>query len=337
MNSMKLEVDPSIIERNLDFRAQLLKEEVDDDPLSKLFPRNSSADDVPWKAVVPKPGFVIKLKTLEGDKVFVNVCHCPDVPAPKDITGDELIALLESDDPSTFTVPMSIGDLHVECDNSGNLASAYDIAINTGYYNKIRDDELFKNFFLSITMQGVEEKHKLQFDRESKIVTLKNRKCFGTLQSHRIQQRPVRTAPTNLIQELPDTIPSDASSTNKSSKKPLIEELPDSVSSGDINSQNNSNSEGDIHLPVNNKNRVRIIKIPKDGPPEKLVAFISISAFSGKELELDVGEDRILVNSPRKQEMLDFFIPHRVDRDKVTAKYLVNTQTLRVELPAKVQ
>lgn len=48
----------------------------------------------------------------------------------------------------------------------GNLASAYDIAINTDFFNKIDTNLLFKKFVISVVNEGIEDKYKLQFDRE---------------------------------------------------------------------------------------------------------------------------------------------------------------------------
>ena len=38
------------------------------------------------------------------------------VPPPKDLSDNELIQLLESDDPTGFRIPMSIGEPHAELD-----------------------------------------------------------------------------------------------------------------------------------------------------------------------------------------------------------------------------
>ena len=62
-------------------------------------------------------GFCLKTKSEKGDKVFINVCLSDQVPSPKDITDDQLDALLESGDPSQYRVPISLGDPHDEVDN----------------------------------------------------------------------------------------------------------------------------------------------------------------------------------------------------------------------------
>jgi len=38
------------------------------------------------------------------------------VPAPKDISDEELLKLLETEDPSGFRIPMSLGEPHAELD-----------------------------------------------------------------------------------------------------------------------------------------------------------------------------------------------------------------------------
>lgn len=40
------------------------------------------------------------------------VFFLPQLPPPKDINEDELIRMLESDDPGLYKVPMSLGDPH---------------------------------------------------------------------------------------------------------------------------------------------------------------------------------------------------------------------------------
>lgn len=61
----------------------------------------------------------------EGDKVFVNICHTVYIPAPKDITDEELITILESDDPSSYRIGMSIADEHKEPDKCKFISSFF--------------------------------------------------------------------------------------------------------------------------------------------------------------------------------------------------------------------
>ena len=44
----------------------------------------------------------------------VAVLH--QLPVPKDISDEELLRLLEAEDPSGFRIPMSLGEPHAELD-----------------------------------------------------------------------------------------------------------------------------------------------------------------------------------------------------------------------------
>ncbi|XP_033932734.1 PIH1 domain-containing protein 1-like [Pseudochaenichthys georgianus] len=71
------------------------------------------------KVIRPQPGLCVKTVTEpDKQKIFVNVCQSPDVPLPPEISRDELGDLLQSEDPSGFRVPMSLGEPHTETDNS---------------------------------------------------------------------------------------------------------------------------------------------------------------------------------------------------------------------------
>lgn len=43
--------------------------------------------------------------------------HTHQIPSPKDITDEQLAALLESGDATHYRVPLSLGELHTEKDN----------------------------------------------------------------------------------------------------------------------------------------------------------------------------------------------------------------------------
>lgn len=94
-------------------------------------------NDVPFKTVKPKPGmngrlvfhillylnffphsgFCAKTKNLiTSQKIFINICHTTIIPAPADVTEAELTQILDSDEPSTFRIPLSLGEGHEEID-----------------------------------------------------------------------------------------------------------------------------------------------------------------------------------------------------------------------------
>lgn len=123
--------------------------------------------------------------------MFVNICLTEAIPSPVDISNAELMQILNSEDPSSYRVPMSIGEGRTEPDKSGAPATVYDVAINPEFYSKIEKDDLFQTFFLTVVFEGLQDKYQFEIDMQ-KFTILKNRRSIGTLQSHRIQIRDVK-------------------------------------------------------------------------------------------------------------------------------------------------
>ncbi|KAG8297953.1 PIH1 domain-containing protein 1 [Homalodisca vitripennis] len=163
-NKIMLDVDPSIMEKNL------LLEDLKDDELDSLISTlkdqqaKVSSNDQPWKLVKPSPGFVVKTRTEGGEKIFLNICHTDEIPAPQDICDDKLLEIMKSDEPSTYRLPLSIGDLHEEPDKSGKPSSVYDIAINSDFFHKIESNMLFRSFLLQVALEGVADKYNKHID-----------------------------------------------------------------------------------------------------------------------------------------------------------------------------
>lgn len=158
------------------------------------------------KCTISISGFCVKTFTkLDNKKVFVNICLTDAIPCPRDITNDELMQILSSEDPSSYRVPMSIGEGRTEPDKSGVPATAYDVAIHPEFFKKIEKDELFQTFFLTVVFEGLQDKYQFELDMQ-RYTVLKNRKSIGTLQTHRIQIRDIKTTEDKLkpplIQEI---------------------------------------------------------------------------------------------------------------------------------------
>lgn len=63
-------------------------------------------------------GICLKTRTVDGEKVFLNLCTSEEIPQTKDVSEIELAQILNSDDPSTYRVPMSLGEGRTEKDKS---------------------------------------------------------------------------------------------------------------------------------------------------------------------------------------------------------------------------
>ncbi|XP_075974541.1 PIH1 domain-containing protein 1-like [Anticarsia gemmatalis] len=299
--SISLDVDPSIMEKNM----RIIKDNPVEEEFNKLL---ASVDPVPSKLVKPKPGFCVKSFTkTDNKKVFVNICVTDAIPCPRDITNEELMQILSSEDPSSYRVPMSIGEGRTEPDNSGAPVTVYDVAVNPEFFKKIEKDDLFQVFFLTVVFEGLQDKYQLPEIDMHKYTILKNRKSIGTLQSHRIQIRDIKTCE------------------DKINKQPLIEELEDKSAGNKVNE------------PVSKKKELqyRLRREPPTGEIEYLLAEFKIPPnIELKDLHLEVGEDRLVLDSKGVFELVDFFLPCSVDQDIIDAQLNRNDDMLFVKMPA---
>jgi len=70
----------------------------------------------------------------------------------------------------------------------------------------------------------------------------------------------------------------------------------------------------------------------QDARTNKLSAKVKVPGTkSGSQLTLDVGEDRMILDSDRY--FLDIFLPLRLDGSKISARFIRDQQVLSVEIP----
>ncbi|XP_060882660.1 PIH1 domain-containing protein 1 [Labrus mixtus] len=148
------------------------------------------------KVIRPLPGICVKtLSESDKKKIFVNICQSQSVPQPPELSREELVELLQSEDPSGFRVPMSLGEPHTEIDNNSQGCTAYDVVINQEFFQKCQEDPLFQQFVILVSLEGLENKYNLELSRDWKV--LKNRKFLGS-----VSEQNIRTKSRPVIQEL---------------------------------------------------------------------------------------------------------------------------------------
>ncbi|KAK8748974.1 hypothetical protein OTU49_015621, partial [Cherax quadricarinatus] len=303
-----LEIDEDIIRNKLFLEGSAPQE------LDTLFPKPSSYERA--TTIKPKHGCCVKTHDNEKKKVFINICTSDAISAPEDITDDELIAILESEAASDFRVPMSIGEPHNEKAKSGEECVAYDVIINPQFFLKMSDNPLFQNFFIIVTLEGLEEKYSVKLDKNGWTV-LKNKKYHGSM-----REQTVRTT-IPLVQELsgarhwkPEDLPCSSSNISlvaNSTSKPLITEL----STKTIAS---NHEKADKPTPT-----FLMRKIPGKNGGENLIAEVNLpSMVTGKTVSVDIGEDRLVVESPKN--FLDVFLPFSLDNDNAKAYFITSTR-----------
>ncbi|XP_030375534.1 PIH1 domain-containing protein 1-like [Scaptodrosophila lebanonensis] len=276
--------------------------------------------------VQPKPGFCVKsFKVNTNEKFFMNVCQAPEVPSPRDVTEIELIEILQSPTPD-WRVPMSLSEPRNTKDRSGNTVEVCDIAINPGFLKKIKRSQFFNNFFLNLVSEALSEKYNIQISME-RIIILNNRKFIDTLVSHRVRNDD-------------DSEKYGHTDGCGGQKQLLVQEIDEqelenlSKKSEDVRADNSVKLKRAIPK-VNSKNfeyklRARV----KDDVAEEIYAELYLpNCISSQELSVDIGEDRILVESLKYGIVFDKFLNYRLHQERAQALFDKTSKMLQIRIP----
>lgn len=272
-------------------------------------------------------------KQSSNEKCFVNVCQSDAIPAPEDITVEQLTEILASEMPSTYKIPMSITELRLTSDKAGKEALVCDVAVYPAFFRKIEAVNIFRDFLITIVFEALDTKYNMQINRESWII-LKNRKCMGELVKHRIQNRDVKTVyesyqnPTQeqqkLIQELGNgRAAAPVAPTNHNKKTKLITQMTtDAPAPKPANAFDarliiptktvNSNASSERREPQYRlfKNRTTLI-----------AEFFMPDVLWQNEISLDLGRDRLVLEARRTGYLFDSFFPHHIDHQQSSANF----------------
>ncbi|GFN80697.1 Pih1 domain-containing protein 1 [Plakobranchus ocellatus] len=279
---------------------------------NKKLPQQTSSG-VPYTTIKPIPVMCLKTRTDTGAKIFINLCEAENVPEPKDLTDDELLQVLDSEDPSQFRIPMSIGEPHAEIDKSGAGCTAYDVVVNPKFMEKMKRNELFKTFFLTIMCEGIESKYDILLKRDW--VVLKNRKCVG-----KMSEQHIRTKSKPLIMDVDTGMP-DQLPVEQPEKRNLIEEV--------------QQHEEDLKKRAPEP-KFTIIQEPAEGHPDFLVAEIHLPNIkTTQSLTLDIGEDHLVLTTRSHVYHLDIFLPFNLVTDECGAQFDRASKILTVTMPVQ--
>ncbi|KAI8818247.1 pre-RNA processing PIH1/Nop17-domain-containing protein [Fimicolochytrium jonesii] len=267
----------------------------------------------PMHEVMPEPGFVVKThNTVKVDdwgvglKVFINICHSPNIPAPPPATKEEIVKALNAEDNAAYKVPLSLSSPRPDRDKSGKTCLVFDACVNTDPLDKAAEDGDFKLFLIELALEWVEEKYKLQLSRE---FTLPKMASKGRLSKHII-----RRAKRPIIAEVdrPNGSKSAAKSTAPTQLKPTAMKT--------------------LHLP---RPKYDIVREPPTSTPEFLIVEIQLPGVpTMKTTTLDIEQSRLLLHIPN-HFALDIDLPHPIDVAEGGAQFHRGDKVLTVTLTVK--
>ncbi|XP_055548715.1 PIH1 domain-containing protein 1 [Wyeomyia smithii] len=349
--SIFLDADSSIMENNLRF----IRDEAEEEFNSMFKPIVEQAESISSgksKIIKPTPGFCLKAFRKDSqEKFFINICQTDGIPAPEDITEEQLLNILNDGAPSTFRIPMSITQPRFISDRSGNQCQVCDIAVNCKFFKRIETAGLMRDFMITIVFEGLSSKYNTTLD-DTNFRVLKNIQCIDKLIPHNIQNRDVKSVyesyqnPTEddlrKIEELSNPQPSRSIDSQTTTKR-LIEEI-DPGTMKTIKDERNKMSGKDEYTPDPTKVAIsqasckrpdcRMFKEPAIGKARVLMGeFYLPECTSSNEITLDIGEDRILLEARKRGYLLDAFVDYSIDSNKVKANFNTETRMLNMVMP----
>ena len=260
-------------------------------------PRENAPQESPSisKKVLPTAGCCIKCRTKLGAKVFVNLCTTDLIPDPPEVSEEELVEILSTEEAPDFRMPMSIGEPHTEVDNAGKACTVIDVAISISFFNKLQKSHerpVLHSFFCTAMLEGIQEKYKLTLENEVKV--LKHKKSIGSIQEQLIRTRR------------------------------LVREIGETVEMNPVRNFVQNNPE----IP-----KYTFIREPPTGIPEFLIGEMELpKCVSSRQILLDVGGDRVLLDC-RPFYFMDLFFPFEFQVDDVGSQFNVDTKILTVTIP----
>lgn len=272
-------------------------------------------------------GFCVKAhRVSNNEKCFINICTSDGIPAPEDITADQLTMILSSETPSNYKVPMSITELRLTPDKSGKDAVVCDVAIHPEFYRKVEALIIFRDFLTTIIFEALDTKYNIQINRDTWII-LKNRKCIGTLVKHRVQNRDVQTV-NESYQNPPKTLINEFNSgAIDRQRKNLITEIDPRTSKSLTKKSKSLQTISNAKAPVTlaspkitaanstRKPDCRLFKTTSNdkSPSCAIAEFFLPEVMAQDEFSLDLGRDRIVLEARRAGYLFDSFFPFDID------------------------
>ncbi|KAI5963931.1 hypothetical protein CANMA_003528 [Candida margitis] len=122
----------------------------------------------------PKPGFVIKTKILESrnssqvfTKVFINICHDPQVPKPSIAFEPEVVFPMIID--NQWEIPIVVSIVKDSKDKKGFPSLVYDCCINDECFRWCQISKDLKLILIEWCIESVEMVNSVTLEREYSI------------------------------------------------------------------------------------------------------------------------------------------------------------------------
>ncbi|RKO99066.1 hypothetical protein CXG81DRAFT_15072 [Caulochytrium protostelioides] len=276
--------------------------------------------------VTPVAGFVVKTRLLEASgaypaqlKLFVNVCHSPEIPAPPLASDAEIQAAIAAGDPARYKVPLSLSALQSDRDRAGKTCLIIDAAVHSRVYAMANRDPGFRHFLIQLALQWIEQKHTLPLDMDYVLPKAAKKGAISVHTIHRPKRPHIELMDSS--EGGPSKSPGSAAPASAAAST-LPPRRQDAVRT------KNAEDDGDAMLTAYTID----VAYGDDGvTPAFLVVAIQLpQATRMANAALDVEPRRLLLQMPSYQ--LQAALPHAVDIEAGGAQFDHRTRVLTVTL-----
>ena len=272
------------------------------------------------------------------NKFFINICHTTEIPAPKDITENELLELIKQQRPSDFKIALSLSKPRFGTDKSNNKVEVTDVAVNTDFYKKkVTSGGLFYQFLITLIFEHIEQKYEIKIDTDN-FVVLNNRPFIEQLVEHQIYNRDIKFVENFDKNEMLGEEDEDkndkiiiGNGDKNTSGKVLIQEIttkssPASSKKKEDKDKENTYKPNLIKESISQANTCRPeYRLAKDFDIDEnqvlIAEFYLPEVKSLSEVTLDISNDRLLLESRKHSYMFDGFLPQLINEDKTEAEF----------------
>lgn len=273
--------------------------------------------------IVPEPGLVLKMRTVSGRKLFVNLCAHDkiDTPGPQLPSGGG-----GADEDAALRFPMCMGEVRKAAAKDGEQeCDVWDVVLNPAAISMAAQANSPAAFAIAeIIAQSFESKHKVAITRGQEwFVMLKRKRYFDP---------PVRS---QYIQDRKKDAQNEILTSDVKADERQGERLLSAVTSTKRTSEARASQPSSMAKP---KAVIDVRTDPRTGLPVKLHIVLHMPLMRSAErleLTLDYDTDRLLVRLPDVYA-LDLDLPFQVSLDddaNAHAKFLVPKAELVLELP----
>ncbi|XP_043220139.1 PIH1 domain-containing protein 1-like [Amphibalanus amphitrite] len=250
--------------------------------------------------IVPKPVVCCKTRDAAGGKVFVNICTNTEIPAPRQLSEQQLRELLQDEaQAAEFRVPLSLSEAHKELDKSGGPCVAYDVVIHPRFYAQVDSSLLFKTFFITVMIEAIEGKFGIELDK-NQWVTMRNKLYMGKMPKHFVRRGDLPMVQEVAGGEAPSAGP-----------RPLISEVETRRSAPPA--------------PPHTVER---------RPDGRLVVTFELppAVTAADQLSLELAPDRVVLSSETVRLLADVFLTETVEPETARAAFSLASRRLAVSV-----